>query len=181
MALTDIEEKKAEERKREKRLVHFTNTTVRKFIEFAKLKSKNAIRNAEYITRSLLDYIFFQLHKEITEFNEGHMHNFLTEYAPQKLEIDKEKGKEAVEILTTFLDYLGAEGYIKNSLKLKRLVKENTKEFLKLLPAQKKSAGNKSQEAKKAPVIVDEVKVGRNDPCPCGSGKKYKKCCGKNK
>ncbi|MBF0251290.1 MAG: YchJ family protein [Alphaproteobacteria bacterium] len=27
-----------------------------------------------------------------------------------------------------------------------------------------------------APVRVD--KVGRNDPCPCGSGKKYKKCCG---
>ncbi|WP_160724792.1 YecA family protein [Bacillus sp. USDA818B3_A] len=26
---------------------------------------------------------------------------------------------------------------------------------------------------------VPEVKVGRNDPCPCGSGKKYKKCCGK--
>ena len=25
------------------------------------------------------------------------------------------------------------------------------------------------------------AKVGRNDPCPCGSGKKYKKCCGKNK
>jgi len=25
----------------------------------------------------------------------------------------------------------------------------------------------------------DEAKVGRNDPCPCGSGKKYKKCCGK--
>ena len=29
------------------------------------------------------------------------------------------------------------------------------------------------------PVIRDEPKVGRNDPCPCGSGKKYKKCCGK--
>ena len=27
-------------------------------------------------------------------------------------------------------------------------------------------------------VHADE-KVGRNDPCPCGSGKKYKKCCGK--
>lgn len=25
-----------------------------------------------------------------------------------------------------------------------------------------------------------EHKIGRNDPCPCGSGKKYKKCCGKN-
>jgi preprotein translocase subunit SecA len=25
----------------------------------------------------------------------------------------------------------------------------------------------------------ETVKVGRNDPCPCGSGKKYKKCCGR--
>ena len=25
----------------------------------------------------------------------------------------------------------------------------------------------------------DVMKVGRNDPCPCGSGKKYKKCCGR--
>ncbi|MCI6277572.1 MAG: SEC-C domain-containing protein, partial [Clostridium sp.] len=25
-----------------------------------------------------------------------------------------------------------------------------------------------------------DAKVGRNDPCPCESGKKYKKCCGKN-
>ena len=24
-------------------------------------------------------------------------------------------------------------------------------------------------------------KIGRNEPCPCGSGKKYKKCCGSNK
>ena len=28
------------------------------------------------------------------------------------------------------------------------------------------------------PVMRDDAKVGRNDPCPCGSGKKYKKCCG---
>ncbi len=28
------------------------------------------------------------------------------------------------------------------------------------------------------PIVRTEPKVGRNDPCPCGSGKKYKKCCG---
>ena len=28
--------------------------------------------------------------------------------------------------------------------------------------------------------VVNKNKVGRNDPCPCGSGKKYKKCCGAN-
>jgi len=31
------------------------------------------------------------------------------------------------------------------------------------------------------PIEREEPKVGRNDPCPCGSGKKYKKCCGKDK
>jgi uncharacterized protein YecA (UPF0149 family) len=30
-----------------------------------------------------------------------------------------------------------------------------------------------------APIRRTTPKVGRNDPCPCGSGKKYKKCCGK--
>jgi hypothetical protein len=35
-------------------------------------------------------------------------------------------------------------------------------------------------EQKKSNTIVKEKKVGRNDPCPCGSGKKYKKCCGSN-
>ena len=33
-------------------------------------------------------------------------------------------------------------------------------------------------EAMTIPVKRSEPKVGRNDPCPCGSGKKYKKCCG---
>ena len=30
------------------------------------------------------------------------------------------------------------------------------------------------------PAKRDSKKVGRNDPCPCGSGKKYKNCCGKD-
>ena len=36
-------------------------------------------------------------------------------------------------------------------------------------------------EQKKSGTVVKEDKVYPNDPCPCGSGKKYKKCCGKNK
>lgn len=28
--------------------------------------------------------------------------------------------------------------------------------------------------------VIKDKKIGRNDPCPCGSGKKYKFCCGKN-
>ena len=35
------------------------------------------------------------------------------------------------------------------------------------------------REQKKSGTIVKEKKIGRNDPCPCGSGKKYKFCCGR--
>lgn len=47
------------------------------------------------------------------------------------------------------------------------LTKEKRKEI--------KAAYNRSK------IVVNENKIGRNDPCPCGSGKKYKKCCGANK
>ncbi len=43
------------------------------------------------------------------------------------------------------------------------------------------SGGGEAQTAPVVKTIVrDAPKVGRNDPCPCGSGKKYKKCCGVN-
>lgn len=35
-------------------------------------------------------------------------------------------------------------------------------------------------DQKKSGTIVKPKKIGRNDPCPCGSGKKYKQCCGRN-
>ena len=39
---------------------------------------------------------------------------------------------------------------------------------------------NKDDSVAKEPIKNSEPKVGRNDPCPCGSGKKYKNCCGKD-
>ncbi len=35
------------------------------------------------------------------------------------------------------------------------------------------------KEVRPQPVVRTEPKIGRNEPCPCGSGKKHKKCCGK--
>ena len=45
-------------------------------------------------------------------------------------------------------------------------------------PARINNAAQKRNEPPKQAPIVKTAKVGRNDPCPCGSGKKYKKCCG---
>ncbi|GAA3641478.1 SEC-C metal-binding domain-containing protein [Asaccharospora irregularis] len=53
----------------------------------------------------------------------------------------------------------------------------NLKGWEDILPAQRRKEIQK--EYKKSKTIVKDEKIGRNDPCPCGSGKKYKKCCGK--
>ena len=47
-----------------------------------------------------------------------------------------------------------------------------------ILTEEKRKELYKTQKA--SGTIVTGPKIGRNDPCPCGSGKKYKKCCGKN-
>ncbi len=39
---------------------------------------------------------------------------------------------------------------------------------------------NKDDSTSKGPYQRKDAKIGRNDPCPCGSGKKYKQCCGRN-
>ena len=51
----------------------------------------------------------------------------------------------------------------------------------KLMAARNMQAQNQANTSGKSqPVVNSSKKVGRNDPCPCGSGKKYKKCCGVN-
>ena len=45
------------------------------------------------------------------------------------------------------------------------------------LPEAEQESG-KQAEVPQRPMVRDAPKVGRNDPCPCGSGKKYKQCCG---
>jgi len=46
---------------------------------------------------------------------------------------------------------------------------------------QARMAGSNGNSAPPQQVVRGEAKVGRNDPCPCGSGKKYKKCHGAEK
>jgi preprotein translocase subunit SecA len=56
---------------------------------------------------------------------------------------------------------------------------EVIEEFQKPKEQQLVFSGGDDTPAKKKPVKRSEKKVGRNAPCPCGSGRKYKKCCGR--
>jgi preprotein translocase subunit SecA len=57
---------------------------------------------------------------------------------------------------------------------LKAEIRQNTKAEQTL---KGKAVENSNKVKKRSPKRVN--KIGRNEPCPCGSGKKYKQCCGK--
>ena len=60
----------------------------------------------------------------------------------------------------------------KNPFALKGKEKEHVH-----LPSEKPTQEEQPKESQPDATVHVGPKVGRNDPCPCGSGKKYKKCC----
>ena len=83
----------------------------------------------------------------------------MEESTPVKIEIDPEKlYYNMVEAKADWLYNLPHWDKILNEVRRKELYKEQ----------------------KKSGTVVKGRKIGRNEPCPCGSGKKYKHCCGKN-
>ena len=80
-----------------------------------------------------------------------------------------EKDPSIKDKLVAIAKRMKADGVDLNSLRaMKKWLKEHEKEL-------------KLEQQGKIQTIVKEKEPGRNDPCPCGSGKKYKKCCGANK
>ena len=66
-----------------------------------------------------------------------------------------------------------------NNVERKQTVKITSQGLEQAVNALKNSTPQESKEVSHIPVTNEGPKVGRNDPCPCGSGKKYKQCCGK--
>ncbi len=69
------------------------------------------------------------------------------------------------------------EDTVKMLMRVKPQEKMQRKEVAKITGT---SGGDLGGTGKPKTVVKKEKKIGRNDPCPCGSGKKYKKCCGQN-
>jgi uncharacterized protein YecA (UPF0149 family) len=70
---------------------------------------------------------------------------------------------------------IGGNELIDTAAKLRRAFPDALAEFARLARAVQKVPLRHSGLSESPP---SRPKVGRNEPCPCGSGRKYKKCCG---
>jgi preprotein translocase subunit SecA len=154
-------------------------------VEYVKVKGEQAFWN-EYME------IEKSIYKEILS---KHTESF--KFAIKDL---AEKQNTTVEFVMGFVD--GINDSLKNPLDLENLTAEEEitldvdleKLYFNMLDAKAEylynlpqwegifSAEKRKEIQKKyreSVMVRNENKIGRNDPCPCGSGKKYKKCCGK--
>jgi preprotein translocase subunit SecA len=89
----------------------------------------------------------------------------------------REYQKEGYDLFLELVDRISAESIEK--LFMVQLARQPAPVQQEPVPSQKFILSRGSDQPEKGTTIKREgKKVGRNDPCPCGSGKKYKKCCG---
>lgn len=84
--------------------------------------------------------------------------------------------KEAFEIFADMTDRISMD----TITRLFKIQVRSEDEKITRRPVQRQVRYNRGEEAEQNQPVIKGKKIGRNDPCPCGSGKKYKKCCGVN-
>jgi len=102
----------------------------------------------------------------------------LVEYKKEGSRMFKEMQESIKHHIVDLLPNIGAGAFAREEQKVKEMRKDIN--FLGGSTENQKTTGAATASTvSSAPRKEDGTKVGRNDPCPCASGKKYKKCCGK--
>jgi preprotein translocase subunit SecA len=87
--------------------------------------------------------------------------------------------KEAFEIFADLRSRIETE-VVSRLMKIQVVQEDRLHEKLAFKPTRMIYGRGETPAATKPQPVVRERKIGRNEPCICGSGKKYKKCCGAN-
>ena len=106
-----------------------------------------------------------QLREQVMSFYQANQDKLSAELPEKSLKSFFDLGKQRVKTMLRG-NYLGGYGALPGELQ-------------RMLHQQPADETNTAVRKTLPPIVRDRPKVGRNDPCPCGSGKKYKHCCGK--
>ena len=110
---------------------------------------------------------------------DGHdAHEALGHLLPRRLAPRDPLAVHVPAVLDAFVDHLEESQVVPNAFELRRGLEATVHEFLETV----RTGRNAHDQAhvRQDPFVHGAPKLGRNDPCSCGSGKKYKKCHGKD-
>jgi hypothetical protein len=129
---------------------------------------------AGLIAREFLDVCAREIGERVDLLDEEHLREALLSRLPRRLAPGDPLAQRAPAVIRALLAFAHERRPNANSWKLDAVFDELEPRFGAALRA----LGGSGVAPASAPITRPGSKLGRNDPCPCGSGKKWKKCCG---
>jgi preprotein translocase subunit SecA len=128
------------------------------------------------VVRAFLECVYIYHDTAPIELDASELRSIVLETLPRCFSGKEDYLSAVPEIVGGYIDYLENAELANDPKGLDKVMTEMKKKFTrtakKVKPDDRLYSETGGQQIKR-----DDGKVGRNDPCPCGSGKKYKKCC----
>ena len=130
----------------------------------------------ETVLRRFLESVYIYHDTAPMELETDQFREVVLETLPRYFSGEEDYLSSVPAVVEAYVQYLRERESVKDPKGFEKVLGEMRKKFTraakKVKPDDRIYADGERQPLKK-----DEGKVGRNDPCPCGSGKKFKKCC----
>ena len=131
------------------------------------------------ITELFLAICYDDLGKEPRELDGHDMHHALGHLLPERMKKKDPLAEHVPAVLEAYVAHLQEVAVVANVFELKHGLSATIDEFQETVRTGH-NAHHGHHHPKQKPIVHGAPKLGRNDPCSCGSGKKFKKCHGKN-
>ncbi|MFT4511394.1 MAG: hypothetical protein ACI89X_004132 [Planctomycetota bacterium] len=131
------------------------------------------------ITQRFLKVAYEDLGKAPRQLHGDELQTALSQMLPRHFGKKDPLAQAVPDVMCAYLDHLQETGILSHHYELKQAVEAATEPFLAAVASGNAHAQGPTTTEKGKPFVHGASKTGRNDPCPCGSGKKLKKCCGK--
>lgn len=132
--------------------------------------------SARRILEAFLTVCYEDLGKKPRLLDDHDLHVALGHALPGRLKRKDPLAEHVPAVLTAFFDHLEATEHVPQAFEIRRSLAATEGEFLETVRTGKNVH---HVHERQEPTVHKAPKLGRNDPCFCGSGRKFKKCCGK--
>jgi len=150
------------------------------FLDSEQARGLSGIANAEVrkIAELFLDLCYGEFGKAPRFLQGEEVEQLLAQVLPTRIAPGDSAAPHVGAVLAAFFDYLELHEVVTQAFEIRRGLGSGLEAFEEALRSG--SHADSQVRKKSGPFVHGAEKLGRNDPCSCGSGKKYKKCHGKN-
>ncbi len=133
---------------------------------------------AKQIVKAFVSICYEELGKKPNLLDGHDVHHALGHLLPGRLKKKDPLAESVPEVLDAYFAHLEEAAVVTHNFEIKQALASTMGEFLETVRTGHNAHHHHTPPQK--PLVHNAPKLGRNDPCSCGSGKKYKKCHGKN-